>query len=233
MNAPEPVTASEAVEKGGTPLGLTGYLVAEGHEAELETELGDVAWRVGRALFAPGAPRPAAWAANIWFDPLRIPICSIGDGAAKLRAIQRNWALCPGEFHRRAALIAEKLPTVSAKPLVFPAPAPTAPLDPEIARLPNVEARRMSAFALKPGEVGPVAWLFSDVVCYPARLLRLVEEWLASGLCRNMVCTIKFQGAVDFETLRRFAAIPGARLFHLHHNKHELTFARLAEESAW
>ena len=111
-----------------TPLGHTGYLAAEGFETELETELGEVAWRIGRLMFAPGPPRRAAWAANIWFDPVRIPIRSIGDGANKLRAIQRNWALCPGASHRRAALIVERLPKVSAKPLVFPAPAPLAPL---------------------------------------------------------------------------------------------------------
>lgn len=305
----------------GEPLGLTGYLAADGFEAELETELGEVAWRLGRLMFAPGPARRAAWAANIWFDPVRIPIRSIGDGANKLRAIQRNWALCPGASHRRAALIVEKLPKVSAKPLVFPAPAPAAPLgswtladagtiiaaarcaspfpngearfvedregppnraylklwealtvlrrypapgdvcadlgaspggwtwvlqalgarviavdkaplDAPIACLPRVETRQDSAFALKPAAIGPVSWLFSDIVCYPARLHRLVEEWLASGLCRNMVCTIKFQGPTDFAAIERFTAIPGARVFHLHHNKHELTFARLADEDA-
>lgn len=300
------------------PLGQTGYLAADGFEAELETELGDVAWRIGRLMFAPGPPRRAVWAQNIWFDPARIPIRSIGDGANKLRAIQRNWALCPGASHRRAALIVEKLPKVSAKPLTFPAPAPTAtlgswtladaetviaaarcasafpngevrfvedregppnraylklwealtvlrrypapsevcvdlgaspggwtwvlqslgarviavdkaPLDPRIARLPGVETRQDSAFALKPADVGPVSWLFSDIACYPARLYRLVEAWLDTGLCRNMVCTIKLQGATDFAAIERFASIPGARVFHLHHNKHELTFARLAD----
>lgn len=102
-----------------------------------------------------------------------------------------------------------------------------APLDPAVAALPNVEFRRASAFALKPTEIGPVDWLFSDVVCYPDRLFRLVEEWLASGLCRNLVCTVKFQGATDFAAQARFAAIPGSRLLHLNHNKHELTWMRL------
>ena len=57
-----------------------------------------------------------------------IPIQSIGDAAKKLRAIQRNWALYSFAHHRRAALIADKLPKVSAKPLAFGAPAPAAPL---------------------------------------------------------------------------------------------------------
>jgi len=103
-----------------------------------------------------------------------------------------------------------------------------APLAPDIAALPRVEFRRTSAFALAPADVGPVDWLFSDVACYPARLLTLLERWLDSGLARNFVCTLKFQGATDHATARRFAAISGSRLLHLHHNKHELTWVKLA-----
>jgi 23S rRNA (cytidine2498-2'-O)-methyltransferase len=99
-----------------------------------------------------------------------------------------------------------------------------APLDPGVAAMPGVEWRGESAFALEPVSVGPVDWLFSDVICYPARLLRLVERWRASRLARNFVCTVKFQGATDHDSAATFAAIPGAELLHLHHNKHELTF---------
>src|ERR1051325_11005672 len=53
-----------------------------------------------------------------------------------------------------------------------------APLAPEMARLAGVEYRAESAFPLDPAAIGPVDWLFSDVVCYPARLLVLVERWL-------------------------------------------------------
>ena len=98
-----------------------------------------------------------------------------------------------------------------------------APLDPKVAHLPGVETRRASAFAVSPEDIGPVDWLFSDIVCYPARLLRLVEKWRVSGLVKNFVCTIKFQGATDHETAAAFAALPGAQVQHLHHNKHELT----------
>ena len=87
-----------------------------------------------------------------------------------------------------------------------------APLAPEIVRLPGIEHLQESAFALDPSTIGPVDWLFSDVVCYPERLLGLVERWLAAGTCRNFVCTIKFQGPTDHETARRFAAIPGSQL---------------------
>ena len=101
-----------------------------------------------------------------------------------------------------------------------------APLDPRIAGLPRVEVRRESAFAIDPKSVGRIDWFFSDVVCYPERLLQLVERWLAQTDCRRFVCSIKFQGSTDHETARRFAAIPGSRLMHLHHNKHELTWIR-------
>ena len=102
-----------------------------------------------------------------------------------------------------------------------------APLAPEIARLPGIEHRQQSAFALDPRTVGQIDWLFSDIACYPARLLALVGRWLAGDTCRNFVCTIKFQGPTDHETARRFAAIPGSQLRHLFHNKHELTWSKI------
>jgi 23S rRNA (cytidine2498-2'-O)-methyltransferase len=296
--------------------GCTGYLAAKGFEDDLRAELGDIAGEHGRLMLAPGQPRPAAWAANVWRDVLRIEFASVAEGARALRAIQRNWTGYSCRLHRRASLIQARLPHVSAKPLTFPAAPPAAPLGswmlldshvmlasaacsspfpngeiafvenkqappnraylklwealtvlgrrpgpgdtcldlgaspggwswvlqglgarviavdkaplaPAVAALPGIEFRRMSAFAIEPGDIGPVDWLFSDVVCYPGRLLSLVERWLAAGLVRNFVCTIKFQGATDHGMARRFAAIPGARLMHLHHNKHELTWVRL------
>jgi 23S rRNA (cytidine2498-2'-O)-methyltransferase len=294
----------------------TYYLAAEGFADELAQELGSAEARHDRLLSAAGPFRPAAWAQNVWLDPQEIKIASIADAARKLRAIQRNWAVYAPRHHRRAMLIQQLLPVVSAKPLMFGDPPPTAPLGswtlldaetvlaaarctspfpngevrfvedrvgppsraylklwealtlahrhprpgevcldlgsspggwswalakmgarvisvdkaplaPEVARLPNIEYRAESAFALDPAAVGPVDWLFSDVVCYPARLLALVERWLDSGACRNFVCTLKFQGATDHTTAARFAAIPGSQLRHLFYNKHELTWIRL------
>jgi 23S rRNA (cytidine2498-2'-O)-methyltransferase len=289
----------------------TAYLAAPGFVTELLHELSaSPALVQGDLVLVEAPPRPAAWAQNIWHEPRVMPIASIGDAARQLRAIQRNWALYAHGHHRRAALIQERLPKVSAKPLVFPSPLPNAPLgswtlldantllaawrcssafpngelrlvedrtgppsraylklwealtlfgehpgpgdtcldlgsapggwtwalaklgahvvsvdkaplDPAVAAMPGVEHRRESAFAVKPE---PVDWLFSDVICYPPRLLRLVESWIAAGAARRIVCTIKFQGATDHETAARFAAIPGARLQHLFHNKHELTW---------
>jgi 23S rRNA (cytidine2498-2'-O)-methyltransferase len=99
-----------------------------------------------------------------------------------------------------------------------------APLAENIAKLPRIEFLKKDAFALKPQDVGPVDWLFSDIICYPARLLELVNEWRASGMCKNFVCTIKFQGETDWETLAEFKKIPNSRIIHLIHNKHEVTW---------
>jgi 23S rRNA (cytidine2498-2'-O)-methyltransferase len=292
---------------------LTGYLAAEGFLDDLQRELGSAVAEVhGRLVLARGPALPAAWAANVWLEPASIPISSINDAAKKLRAIQRNWALYSCAHHRRATLIAEKLPKVSAKPIVFGAPAPSAPLgswsliapdmllasasctrpfangearfvedrtapsraylklwelftlfgvqprtgetcldlgaspggwtwvlqrlgarvtsvdkaplDGNLAGLADITYRRQSAFALEPKEIGPVDWLFSDVICYPERLIGLVQKWLEAGTVGTFVCTLKFQGATDFEAMRAFAGIPGSRLLHLHHNKHELTW---------
>ncbi len=297
--------------------GCLGYLAPDGFVEDLKKELGDKIVAVyDRLVIAKDPKRPIAWAANVWQNPIYIPIDSIGDGAKKLRAHMRNWALYSFAAHRRAALIVEKLPKVSAKPLVFGSEAPKAPLgswtllnpktilaspqcsspfpngeaefvenhigapsraylklwealtligqhpaegefcldlgacpggwtwvlqglgarvlsvdkaplDEKILKLPNVDYLCESAFALDPKTVGPVDWLFSDVICYPARLLTLVRKWLGAGTVRHFVCTIKFQGETDFEALREFAAIPGSKIIHLHHNKHELTWIKI------
>jgi 23S rRNA (cytidine2498-2'-O)-methyltransferase len=293
-----------------------GYLASKGFLRELQHELGAEGEVHGDLVLLEGLEKPAAWATNIWHDPVRLPITSIGDGVKQLRAIQRNWALYPLAHHRRAALITEQLPKVSSKPIAFGTPAPKAPLgswmlierdvilasphcssafangevhfiedrlappsraylklwelftlidgrpkagdlcldlgaspggwswvlqqlgsrvisvdkaalDPRIMNLPNIEFRQESAFALDPKAVGPVNWLFSDVVCYPKRLLVLVRKWLEAGTVQRFACTIKFQGETDFETMQEFASIPESRLMHLSHNKHELTWVKL------
>jgi 23S rRNA (cytidine2498-2'-O)-methyltransferase len=112
------------------------------------------------------------------------------------------------------------------------------PLEDRIAAMPGVEYLRHDAFTLRPEDMGPVDWLFCDVICYPPRLFEWIEKWLASGLCSNFVCTIKMQGGAgedgiagngaDFDTPRRFAAITGGAVVHLYHNKHELTWMKSA-----
>ena len=299
---------------------IRAYLAADGFIDELVDELGDAVTSVEERLVLAenGGPDHAVWAENIWLDARFMPITSIGDAARQLRDIQRNWALCPVYHHRRAGLITEKLPHVSAKPLVFGQPVPTAPLGswtllrddlmlaaptcssprpngvwdfvedketppnraylklwealsrlprmpqpgetcldlgacpggwtwvlqglganvisvdkaplaPHIASLPNVRFVQQSAFGLAPTEIGAVDWLFSDIICYPERLLRLINNWRDSGLVRNMVCTIKFQGDTDHTAVAALLDIPGSFAMHLYNNKHEITWVCMGE----
>lgn len=99
-----------------------------------------------------------------------------------------------------------------------------APLAPEIMRHPRLTFRVHDAFTLAPSEVGECDFLFSDVACYPARLLSWIERWISSSLALNMICTIKLQGKTDWRLLENFAALPHSFVHHLCYNKHELTF---------
>lgn len=296
------------------------YLADEGFERDLTEELRRSGRRIaawhGRLALSPDVPAPAAWALDVWTNPREIAVPSIKAGADALRAIQRNWSLYAMDHHRRSALIAERLPPVKARALVFPEAAPAAPLgawtllapdrmlasptktspfvngavqfvedregppsraylklwealtrigrhprpgetcldlgacpggwtwvlaklgaqvtavdkaplDPRVLAMPGVTQRTESAFGLDPRQEPAVDWLFSDVICYPARLLALVKRWLDAGQARNFVCTLKFQGETDHDTAEAFAALPGAQVFHCAQNKHELTFALL------
>jgi 23S rRNA (cytidine2498-2'-O)-methyltransferase len=97
-------------------------------------------------------------------------------------------------------------------------------LAPEIASRENVEFRKQSAFAIEPKDVPKVDWLFSDLICYPDRLFKYLEKWRALEDRPNFVCTLKFQGPTDFDAIRAFQAIPGSKVIHLVHNKHEVTW---------
>jgi 23S rRNA (cytidine2498-2'-O)-methyltransferase len=112
-----------------------------------------------------------------------------------------------------------------------------APLDEKVlAGQPGIQYIKHDAFTLDPAEFGPLDWVFCDVVCYPPRLYEWVEKLLAAGICKNFVCTIKLQDAPagsrlppNHDTVRRFAAIPGSTVVHLCHNKHELTWIKVAD----
>jgi 23S rRNA (cytidine2498-2'-O)-methyltransferase len=83
-----------------------------------------------------------------------------------------------------------------------------------VAAMPGVTCRQESAFGLDPRQEPPVDWLFSDVICYPARLLALVRRWIEAGAARNFVCTLKFQGETDHDDGGGIRGDPGAVLFH-------------------
>jgi hypothetical protein len=83
-----------------------------------------------------------------------------------------------------------------------------------------------NAFTYAPTQ--PVDWMLSDVVCEPPRSVALVDDWLARGLCRNLVVTIKFKGRAGYGVLATLPPIfarhrPAfARVKQLAHNKNEV-----------
>jgi 23S rRNA (cytidine2498-2'-O)-methyltransferase len=104
------------------------------------------------------------------------------------------------------------------------------PIDPRIAAMPGVTTSVGDAFAMTPEKIGNVDWLFSDVICYPERLLEHVQLWRAQRGARNYVCTLKFQGDGNHAIADAFLAIPGSQVVHLFHNKHELTWILLDDQ---
>jgi 23S rRNA (cytidine2498-2'-O)-methyltransferase len=258
------------------------------------------------------------WARTCMLDPFLLKFDSIGEAAATLKEIQRNWAPYQFTCFRRAQLIQEKLPYINLKERKFPFTIPDSPmglytlidehtliasaattsplpagtvrfiedhenppsraylkiqesltlanyyfgcelpkegqkcfeagacpggwtwvlaglgaqvyavdraeLAPELMSNPLVKFRAHDAFTIPPEEVGQVDWVFSDVICYPERLLEWIKKWLEYKPSLNMICTIKMQGEIDWPLIDQFAQIPGSRIVHLNYNKHELTW---------
>lgn len=99
-----------------------------------------------------------------------------------------------------------------------------APIEERIMEMGRIEFRQESAFGLDPQDFDEIEWFCSDIICYPERLLNLVKRFRDSGKVKNFVCTIKYQAEVDWENTLKFLEIPGSRIVHLHHNKHEVTW---------
>ncbi len=102
-----------------------------------------------------------------------------------------------------------------------------ADLDPKIAALPNITFLKKNAFALGPSDFPHLDWIFSDVICYPDKLLLWIKKWLDVYPEVNFVCTLKFQGKGDLDVIKEFESIEGSGLVHLFNNKHELTWYKL------
>jgi 23S rRNA (cytidine2498-2'-O)-methyltransferase len=290
----------------------TGYLAKEGLEKELERELKSIKGRYGPLFIQEGEPQRAYFAQDIWYDLEEISFSSIGDAANQLKAKQKLWTNLPFQNVRRAALIQQKLPYFSPKPISFLSKLPTtpfgsfllidtntmivscrskspfalgkvffeedktppsraylklwecflktqeipkegtfclelgacpgswtwvlqklglhvtaidrAPLKEHILNLPNVTFLKRDAFSLKPEEFPEVTFLFSDLICTPEKLYGFVTNWLEKKPLTRFVCTLKFQGDADFEIIDKFSKIEGSQIFHLFHNKHELTW---------
>ena len=301
-----PVSSSEA-----TPVSLSG-LTRQSHF------YGDLLYYPDKSAFLDASNNKYPyWARTCMLEPFLLKFDSIGEAAATLKEIQRNWAPYQFTCFRRAQLIQEKLPYINLKERKFPFKIPDSPmglytlidehtliasatttsplpagtmrfiedhenppsraylkiqesltladfylncglpesgqkcfeagacpggwtwvlvglgaqvyavdraeLAPELMQNPLVTFRAHDAFTIPPEEVGQVDWVFSDVICYPERLLEWINTWLASGLTRHMICTIKMQGAIDWPLIDKFAQLPNSRIVHLNYNKHELT----------
>lgn len=296
------------------------YLAPHTHEADLKAELDLKGVKIldtrGRIFRCEGSRSDVIWAQCSFLNIQEIPITSINDGAKKLKALSRNWALFTTGHHRRAQLIQDALPHYSTKPIEFLQTRPSvpmggwtlwepdlilasatttslypigemtfqedqvnppsraylklwefftchsprnprsdenlidmgacpggwtwvlqsfgseviavdkAPLEKRIAELPRVKCLQESAFGLNPSELGQIDWFFSDIICYPSKLLELVRRWDKVGV-KNFVCTIKYQAETDFETTDLFLKEFGGKIIHQHHNKHEVTWFRV------
>ena len=99
-----------------------------------------------------------------------------------------------------------------------------APLAPNVCRS-NISFLKQDAFSLKPSDLPPLDWVFSDVICYPGKLLEWIQPWLEKNV--SLICTLKFQGEEGYPFIEAFQKIEGSGLIHLFHNKHELTWYRL------
>lgn len=99
-----------------------------------------------------------------------------------------------------------------------------APLDKNIMAAPNVKYLAQDAFKLQAKDVPEVSWLFSDIACYPEKLLELITYWLGVDSIKNFVCTVKLQDRYDPVVLNKIESIEGSKLIHLYQNKNELTW---------
>lgn len=104
-----------------------------------------------------------------------------------------------------------------------------APLCDDLMNDSHVTFTKHDAFTLKPEDYGKTDWVFSDVICYPSRLLEWISLWLKSNLCKRFICTIKMQGEPEWDIINKFANIPNSKVMHLSANKHELTWLHVED----
>lgn len=101
-------------------------------------------------------------------------------------------------------------------------------LHPKVSSLKGVSFQKRDTFSIEPKEFisknRQIDWLFSDIICYPEKLFDWIMLWVNSGICKNIICTIKFKGDHNRKIINAFAEIPGGQVAHLFHNKHELTW---------
>lgn len=93
-----------------------------------------------------------------------------------------------------------------------------------------VEHRRADGFRYRPSK--PVDWLVCDMVEQPARIARLVAQWLARGDCREVIFNLKLPMKKRYAEVQRCAAIIAEELTgqdyqlafkQLYHDREEVT----------
>lgn len=98
------------------------------------------------------------------------------------------------------------------------------PPDLLLKKFPQIEFMRGDGLKLPYALLQSATVLLSDMACEPAKLYKALETWLSLPRLRFMVCTLKFHGLSDKKKIDRFAHLPGARIYHLWHNGHELAW---------
>ena len=101
-----------------------------------------------------------------------------------------------------------------------------AELDKKIQKISNIEHCIGDAFQVNCDQFKECSWLFSDIICTPAKAYDLIEHWMKNSLIKNYVCTIKFKGSCDFDILEKFLKIENSFVLHLYQNKNEVTWVR-------
>lgn len=104
------------------------------------------------------------------------------------------------------------------------------PLQRDLMSHKNLRYEQGDAFKYLPDKIKRPQWIFSDLICYPEKLYQFISEWLIEASDTNFICTIKFQGEEHYSWAERFEKIPGSKVVHLYHNKHEFTWINLAKD---
>lgn len=92
----------------------------------------------------------------------------------------------------------------------------------EIAPSAQLQYLKKDAFKLDPASIKAPQWIFSDIICYPDKLLELALLWKSVHPQARYVFTLKFQGAWDPLAVAKFCQIPHSTVRHLYNNKNEL-----------
>lgn len=106
------------------------------------------------------------------------------------------------------------------------------PMDRELMDSGVVEHRREDGFRYRPAK--PVDWMVCDMVEQPARIARLVADWLAQGWCRECIFNLKLPMKKRHQEVQHCAALIEQRLSQagvrytlhfkqLYHDREEVT----------